>query len=85
MGVGVDHTYFMLGLTPAPPASAAAFAPPDSRRLCAGLKIVTHHHGGMLPFFASRFDTQRRNFNEGVMPPAASPVVSPDVETCAGL
>ncbi|CAM9996423.1 unnamed protein product [Ascophyllum nodosum] len=29
-----------------------------------GLKIVTHHHGGMLPFFASRFDTQRRNFNE---------------------
>jgi predicted TIM-barrel fold metal-dependent hydrolase len=28
------------------------------------LKVVTHHHGGMIPFFTERFDTQRRNFDE---------------------
>ncbi|CAB1120000.1 unnamed protein product [Ectocarpus sp. CCAP 1310/34] len=29
-----------------------------------GLKVVTHHHGAMVPFFTARFDTQRRNFQE---------------------
>jgi len=29
------------------------------------LKIVTHHHGGMIPFFIERFETQTANFNDG--------------------
>eukprot|EP00903_Cladosiphon_okamuranus_P006883 g6703.t1 len=29
-----------------------------------GLKVISHHHGAMVPFFTARFDTQRRNFNE---------------------
>ena len=28
------------------------------------LKIVTHHHGGMIPFFTERFLIQAHNFNE---------------------
>ncbi|CAM9192980.1 unnamed protein product, partial [Heterosigma akashiwo] len=28
------------------------------------VKIVTHHHGGMVPFFAERFHTQAANFND---------------------
>lgn len=30
-----------------------------------GLKVISHHHGAMVPFFTARFDTQRRNFHEG--------------------
>ncbi|CAM9201755.1 unnamed protein product [Discosporangium mesarthrocarpum] len=30
-----------------------------------GIKFVSHHHGGMIPFFTERFHTQRQNFNEG--------------------
>ncbi|CAN0255716.1 unnamed protein product [Scytosiphon promiscuus] len=29
-----------------------------------GLKVISHHHGAMVPFFTARFDTQRRNFHE---------------------
>ncbi|KAG5185571.1 hypothetical protein JKP88DRAFT_311755 [Tribonema minus] len=28
------------------------------------LKLISHHHGGMVPFFTERFITQRRNFQE---------------------
>ncbi|CAM9462973.1 unnamed protein product [Chrysoparadoxa australica] len=29
-----------------------------------GLKVVSHHHGGMIPFFTERFHTQMRNFRD---------------------
>lgn len=45
--------------------------PPRVRMFCgAGLKLISHHHGGMVPFFAPRFDTQRRNFKEGETVPS---------------
>ncbi|EWM27829.1 amidohydrolase 2 [Nannochloropsis gaditana] len=28
------------------------------------LKVVTHHHGGMIPFFTDRFITQSQNFDD---------------------
>lgn len=37
-----------------------------SVKSCSGIKIVSHHHGAMVPFFTDRFDTQRRNFKQGV-------------------
>lgn len=45
-------------------------------RLSPGIKMISHHHGAMVPFFTARFDTQRRNFKEGEQGRTFSPYAS---------